>query len=103
MKTDREIFEDAIFQPPRMARMVAELARYVSRMGAEDREVFSATAMDKFYALRDQMLTAADVPRYWIQALKEAAATRPFWRIWFSWHEAKWVKGSQWRGRDCNS
>lgn len=101
MTNEREAFEDAIFQPPRTARMIAELGRYASRMDSADREMFTATTMDKFFAMRDKMLTPQDVPKYWAQALNEAAAVRPFWRIWFTWHECGWVKGKEWRGRDC--
>lgn len=101
LKTEREVFEDTIFQPPRTARLLAEAARYTSRMTSEDREAFMRVTFERFYDLRDKLKAAADVRRYWIEALNQASASRPFWKIWFTWHEFKWVKGAQWRGRDC--
>lgn len=100
-QAERQAFEDAVFQPPRTARMFALLSRYVSRMDEDAREAFTFAAMEKFYGMREQMRTPTDVTRCWNAALVQAAATRPMWRIWFTWHEFKWVKGAEWRGRDC--
>ena len=101
MKSDREVFEDTIFQPPRTARLMAEASRYVSRMDAADRESFMRLAFQRFFELRDKMLVTSDVRKYWVEALNWAASSRQFWKIWFTWHEFKWVKGALWRGRDC--
>jgi hypothetical protein len=98
---DRATFEDQIFQPPRTARLMAEASRYVSRMEAADRDAFMRTAFERFYELRNKIQTSDGIRRYWVEALNQTAATRPFWKIWFTWHEFKWVRGSEWRGRDC--
>jgi hypothetical protein len=98
---DRATFEDQIFQPPRTARLMAEASRYVSRMEAADREAFMRITFERFYELRNMLKCSDDIRRYWIVALNAAAATRQFWKIWFTWHEYKWVKGKEWRGRDC--
>ena len=98
---DRATFEDQMFQPPRTARMMAEAARYTSRMDSADRESFMRLTFQRFFELRDRILVASDIRKYWVEALNWAAASRSFWKIWFTWHEFKWVKGAQWRGRDC--
>jgi hypothetical protein len=98
---DRQTFEDQIFQPPRTARMLAEAARYTSRMETVDRDAFMRVAFERFFDLREKFRDASDIRKYWVEALNQAAATRPFWKIWFTWHEFKWVKGREWRGRDC--
>lgn len=100
-QVERQAFEDQVFQPPRTARMFAQLSRYVSRMDLDAREAFTFATMEKFYAMREQMRSPSEVAHCWELALQQAAATRLVWRIWFTWHEFKWVKGAEWRGRDC--
>jgi hypothetical protein len=101
LKTERELFEDLIFQAPRTAQLLHEAGRYTSRMGTQDREAFMRVAFDRFFDMRDKIRAEGNVRRFWVDALNQAGASRHVWKIWFTWHEYKWVQGAKWRGKDC--
>jgi uncharacterized protein with HEPN domain len=78
---DRVQFEAQIFRPPHLARMLERAGEFTGRLAPADRDDLMEMAFEKFWALRDDIHTSADVERLWVVALQNAADTRRVWRV----------------------
>lgn len=93
--TDREKFEEQLFQPPHAARMTDHAGRFVERLDSTDRAKLLEDALNRLWETHDQIKETKDVLKVWIAALEYAAARRPRWKTWFNVYEVRWVKGTQ--------
>lgn len=92
---DRKVFEDDLFKPPYLARMLERSGQYTGAMCKEDRALVLGLALDNFWGLRDAIHNSNDITRAWDRALAQAVRTRPKWRIWWGLVEWRWVKSAQ--------
>jgi hypothetical protein len=88
---EREEFEEQVFQPPRTARMIAELSRWTSRMLPEPRTLFAELSWARFYSYRFRISKPGDILGLWRTAIRDVAHQRPVgWPVWVDQPRGKW-------------